>query len=1425
MEACRAQHAAYNPNKIFFGYKDYFDLWWAKECRWSRGGIAPTVVTFECEASVQWKLHPSEVCVNINENLQARVADSNATPNPATCEPISLMSGAKIFSVDDFKTNDGALELVRIFNSRAFGRSRVFYRWPAGLSQTWRYSFQHELHIDAKFGTNDYVQLLTADGSSFPFKRNAAGEMPPSTVSGSTPQTDYTLEFVGTWPATLSEILTTPTQWRVRDSQDREWLFQTLLDTNLNKYNFARPISVTFRGGLQLTFQYGTYGELTSITDSFGKTISFTWIVFDPSVLGSSSPPRPLAISAATLPDGTTLEYVYEALNAELISLPQPDRLVEVRRLGFSNQIIDSTKYLYEDANFPRYVTGILDANGTRRWTVAYDARGRAISSSGPNGVNGHTISYARSGTGNLIVVSRDVTNALGKTATYEFRYGGSSDLNNLRLTAVNGVASANCPASTRSYTYTGPLGFMETETDEEGRVTRYVRDARGQPTSITRGHGTPSATTTNYTWHSTLHVPTQIVEPGLTTDLTWNSSGQLTQLTQTDTTTHSVPYSTNGLTRIWTFTYAPVGGLLASVDGPLSGTGDTVTYTYNSDGYLESVTNEVGHVTQFTAWNGRGQPTTMTDPNGVTTEFSYDALGRLTSMTVDPGGIVATTTFEYDVVDDVTKITRPNGAFLQYTRDDARRVTKVEDNAGASVSYVRDAMGDITERRIRESDNDVLLAQTAAFDELGRLLRYVGAASQTWTYVYDKTNNLVSVTDPRSNVYQWAFDSLNRLFRETDEVGAQVNVARNGKDEVVQYTDPRSLATDYVRNGFGDVIQRASPDSGTMVYEYNAIGKSTKITDGRGVATNLTYDAAGRLLTKEFPAATGEKITYTFDSIAGGNKGRGRLTKVEDQSGSIEWTYDALGRSTREKKITGAGTYTLDYTYDADGNVTEIVYPSGRIVTYARDALGRISGVTTKQNAASSAATLASDVAYRPFGPLAGLTFGNNLTLVKSFDLDYWPNGILVHEGASTTILDRLKAYADGINLTGIIDNLDPNRTESYGYTPANRLQSAGGPWGALSYTYDVVGNRTSEALTQGSTSTTSNYAYPPASNRLATVTEGVDVRAFTHDSSGNVSADDRAGTVYSYTYNNRGRLSGLTIGATSTVSYVYDGLERLTLSTVLNVTPAATTHYLYDLDGRLLVEANESGRTLREYVWLNDLPLAVITDVDTAPQPLFVHADHLDRPIKMTNASRDVVWDAVYKPFGEVHSITGSATNNLRFPGQYFLLESGLHYNWHRHYDPTLGRYLQPDPISNLKNWVEIHGRTLASGSVYPPRLTGSNGATSADSDIRVPSGPLEFLSGPSIYAYALSAPAGNIDPTGLLIWPVGSLGMPLGCDATFVGKKSIPYKCVNCNTPTGGTYYPYCPDCYVKSLDPKGGVAPIPKVIDPRKFWGQE
>jgi RHS repeat-associated protein len=182
---------------------------------------------------------------------------------------------------------------------------------------------------------------------------------------------------------------------------------------------------------------------------------------------------------------------------------------------------------------------------------------------------------------------------------------------------------------------------------------------------------------------------------------------------------------------------------------------------------------------------------------------------------------------------------------------------------------------------------------------------------------------------------------------------------------------------------------------------------------------------------------------------------------------------------------------------------------------------------------------------------------------------------------------------------------------------------------------------------------------------------------------------------------------------GALTVGSYAYDGFARLVQRTVSNVAGASgTTNYYYDEFGHVVLETDGSGNSLREYIWLGDMPVAIIDEVDTtAPVLYYVHADHLNRPIMVTNSAGEPVWQAVWKPFGEEESITGSLTYDARFPGQWFQIESGLHWNWNRHYDPGTGRYVQPDPV-----------------------------------------GLMAMLSdGPSIYGYARQSPLGWIDPNG--------------------------------------------------------------------------
>jgi RHS repeat-associated protein len=173
---------------------------------------------------------------------------------------------------------------------------------------------------------------------------------------------------------------------------------------------------------------------------------------------------------------------------------------------------------------------------------------------------------------------------------------------------------------------------------------------------------------------------------------------------------------------------------------------------------------------------------------------------------------------------------------------------------------------------------------------------------------------------------------------------------------------------------------------------------------------------------------------------------------------------------------------------------------------------------------------------------------------------------------------------------------------------------------------------------------------------------------------------------------------------GSTVLADYGYDALGRRVTKTVTG----QTRYFSFDLDGKLLADENA-------YVYLDDLPLV---QLDSLGNPSYLHPNHLGAPLKATNETGTVVWAADSEPFGKTSLVNPSVSVNLRLPGQYYDAETGLHYNYFRDYDPSLGRYLESDPIglkggintyayvgNNPINWVDPLGLESAKYNVPTP------------------------------------------------------------------------------------------------------------------------
>jgi RHS repeat-associated protein len=284
------------------------------------------------------------------------------------------------------------------------------------------------------------------------------------------------------------------------------------------------------------------------------------------------------------------------------------------------------------------------------------------------------------------------------------------------------------------------------------------------------------------------------------------------------------------------------------------------------------------------------------------------------------------------------------------------------------------------------------------------------------------------------------------------------------------------------------------------------------------------------------------------------------------------------------------------------------------------------------------------------------------------------------------TIIQDLSSGYDYSGNVTSITDNNQSARSQMLGYDDFNRLNSASGAYGSLSFTYDGVGNR----ATSVAGGTTETYSYGTSSNRLTGATIGGSaVRTESYANSGQISQDVRGSDTYGFSYNNDDRLSTASLNSSTVGTYIFNGLEQRVAKTASSV----TTQYVFDNAGHLMSEDNSSGNPIREYIWLDGMPVAMVDSTGMSPVIYFIHTDHLGKPQKMTDGSGSLVWDAVYKPFGEVYSVSGTATNLLMFPGQFYDSETALSQNWYRDYDATLGRYIESDPIG-LDGGINTYG-----------------------------------------------------------------------------------------------------------------------------------
>ncbi len=725
---------------------------------------------------------------------------------------------------------------------------------------------------------------------------------------------------------------------------------------------------------------------------------------------------------------------------------------------------------------------------------------------------------------------------------------------------------------------------------------------------------------------------------------------------------------------------------------------------------------------TTFSNFDSLGNPQTITDANSQSTLYTYDTLGRVKTVTPPFTGASSTITFTYDIDGNLTRIDFPPDSFaqayfLRFGYDTKNRLTFLADAAGNAIVYERTG-GRVTREGLYggfvslASRGTLAGDSTFSYDAAGRLLKAFNplfAGNTVFTqYGSDPNSNPTSITDENGKQDTRLYDALDRLNQVSQVRGGTTYVTQFGYDlqgRVKLVTDPAGKATDHQHDDFGRLVKVTSPNTGVTLYLYDAAGNLTTKTEnfaGTPRTTSYAYDGLDRLALVDFP--TDADWVFSYDASSALNQ-KGRLASVSNGIVTTDREYTARGDLALERTTIGGASYAIQYGYDAGGNLTAVQAPSGVTASYAFSG-GRPKTLTVTAGADQQV------VRNIDFAPLGGRTRAefppynsgtglNTVISARTYNLRGQAATLQV-TSPSATVLDQSFDYAytaggagpvdPGPNLDRVIDNRDANESRFYFYDALDRLWKSTTLAGVPLYTYgyDANGNRTQEIMSGGTT----NTAYEATTDRIAQAT-GANAKSYAHDVYGSriwAGPSGFAG-LPSHVYNELNRLVEVRDSTTQAVlgQYIYDAFGRR----VSKITTSGTTLFFYDASGKLVEERSlaTAPQTVRDYVWVEDEPAGT---VDSGPQLTkfsWVHTDRLGTPLAVTSSpttgNAQTVWRASYSPFGlatvnqDPDGDTQQFLLDLRFPGQRWDAESGLHQNRIRDYSPADGRYLEFDAI----------------------------------------------------------------------------------------------------------------------------------------------